>query len=352
MIDANVKLKRIAPVDNVILVVDLALIMAGRKRTCNFGLTLPQCDLSDYHIYFSLTDLCDEILVTRERHNKCERLFGVDNSIHYHIFMKTTSPWFIKELRDTIIVNLDPETYKGGLDIQTLKNHKHWIKYITKEDTDPLWRGVDTSLFHQAYKIHKYTTEEKENRTLLRQIPNYYKYLQEERARQQLTMKTEKFVKNRTEPEIEITDWVSNVSRWWNDSSKPGLYLWGETGTGKSSVINHLLYRDDSWKTSVRLPCGNTGFEFSGLQLDTTTLHADDADSAYLTNHRQALLQILDRGLFTYNKKCGPITTTTFTGKVIICSNFPFNGDEALQRRFTIIQATQKAVIQEEKIHP
>lgn len=316
------------------------------QRACKrFGLTLANCELDKLHVYYSLTDLCERILISRECHNKCEQISTASDTYHFHAYLETTDKYTITLLRDIIATNLDSDTYNGSIHLDTLKNHSKWIKYITKEDTTPLWNNIDTSLFHQAFKIHQYIASTNNSQSLLRQLPQYYKFLEEKRREHEECRAETQYKLSYIHPNInDACTWVEQFNSWWINSDSHALYLFGDTGVGKTAVVNRALFQLNPG-TVVRLPCGETAYEFSQLTHSTRVVYADDANSSYLHTHRQTLLQLTQHGPLTFNPKFGKITTIWFTGKVIINSNFDFTGDEALQRRFTIIQASTKAIL-------
>lgn len=319
------------------------------KKSCSdFELTLSDCKLDKLHIYYSLEQLCNAIIVSQERHTRCPLLPESEHAgFHFHCYLNTHSKWKYEALREVISVNLESDSaYEGSIHISTLRNKKHWIKYITKEDPCPAWRGVDTGDFHFSWKYNTYCTSNelfngldpfvRQNVQYSRIIRDSLNTLQEQRKVQSWS---EHMVENKTVSYDEDIPWVQEVLQWWQTGTQNGLLIIGQTGVGKSLLIKQLLI--ESGKRHIRLPCTNRIFEFSEVTNDCEIAFADDINMSYIDDHRQILLQLLDGGPLSIDPKCGPIRSICFRGKIILCTNFDIVLDSALQRRIKVISAIQ-----------
>lgn len=308
----------------------------SRKAVKLFELTLARCELNKDHVFFALEDMCSEIVVSEEEHD--------NGGKHFHCYLKLVEKHTIKELRPAVADALFCEATPSSIHLSSLKNAKHWIKYITKEDTLPLSKNVDTSLFHISWKIHSYVTR---NETFSRMHPF---------VRQNLCMSNiiEK-VHGDYWDKAAVRTWMREPATLYCEqdvewvkclgeaiAARRHVYLFGETGVGKTTAINQFVK-----STGVRvafLPCALDKFEWSQVADSPDVVVAGDAPAEYLTAHRSTILQLCDNSLVSINVKCKPIKQIQFRGTLIIVSNFKPEGDAALLRRFTVIEAKSNAV--------
>lgn len=345
----------------------------NNRRCSHFELTLAQCELSRLHVFNALDDFCSRLIVAREVHD--------DSNFHLHCYLNTVDNLLIEELRDHVFVSVFGGEGLPSIHISTLKNKNHWIKYITKEDTEPVYKNVDVSLFHFSYRSHYFI---KTNRTFnyehafIRQHPNYQRIIKE---------RHEQFWSNRSAaaynpitmsviPDVNV-QWVSQGLSWimpqytvdkssverykmqsalWammdveyescflgSGSHYSNLFVWGDTGVGKSVFAKWVSHHLDKSEV-VWLPCGHTDFEFSQVGEQTRLIVAEDVDADWLRKHRQKVLTIADKGCVGINVKCGPIKNFISQATFIVCSNYEPVIDEALARRFFIIEARENGV--------
>lgn len=125
------------------------------------------------------------------------------------------------------------------------------------------------------------------------------------------------------------------------------LFLYGRTGTGKTTVTLQTIHKTYDKSNIVHLPCSDSDFEFSGIKSTTTVIVAGEADRGYLKKHRSNILRLTDGSPFTINPKYERLRTIVFRGLFVIVSNHALlqeEGDEALRRRFQEVQACEKAI--------
>lgn len=312
----------------------------SRKSVRLFGLTLAQSVLSKDHVYYSLEALCTELLVACETH--------LDGGIHYHCYMKTVDKHLIADLRELIEINMFDDHIAGSIHIDSLRNAKHWIKYCTKEDENPLYKEIDSSLFHQSWKINTFVKSNAVFNRLhpfLRQNPCLTNILEKAHANYWNANTAREWGASPIEyiPDMSV-DWVQKMELFRDKH----VYLYGTTGYGKSTYVNWLAKSQSS--SVCFLPCGLSCFEFSLVADSPSLCVSPDAPAAYMITHRSTLLQLCDNGLVSINVKCQPIKQIVFRGRIIIVSNFAPECDEALLRRFVVIHANEYAVCQKTNV--
>lgn len=310
----------------------------SRKRVRDFECTLSQSTLNKDHVYYALEALCSKLLVAEEAH--------FDGGRHFHIYirMDKSARCNIIELRSLIESNLYPgEDSSESIHISSVRNAKHWIKYCTKEDTDPKFKNVDVGLFHQSWKIWDYVRSNERFDMLhpfVRSNPSLCNILSRQHAQYWSDRRHKEFCNKQVEiiPDNEV-EWVR---RGDNDfQAHKHIYLWGSTGVGKSTWIGA---RCRAVAGVVYVPCGMTPFEFSDVDFDTKYVIANDAPSGYLRQHRSTLLQLCDNAMVSINAKLRPLKQVLYSGVVVVVSNFEPDADEALLRRFSVIEADRYAV--------
>lgn len=307
----------------------------SRKSSNHFELTLAQSDLDKHHVFFAVEGYCDSTVVAEELH--------ADGGKHFHCYLGLREASTIAELRPVMEKSLWGTANGSSLHLSTLRNKAHWVKYITKEDTRPLHKGMDTHLFHQAWRIHDYVANNEEFNPLsplLRQNPALTNIV--ERAHAYYWRK--QYENRRPETGVYVdrnVPWVAAVIKGLEDGKH--IYLHGYAGCGKTTLINELLTHG-----VTHLPCGLTSFEFSSVSSSSAYILAGDAPEGYLKAHRATILQLCDRGQVSINVKCGPIRQTYFRGQVVIVTNYPpkneIEWDLALHRRFVQVCANGNAV--------
>lgn len=320
-----------------------------RKKVKEFGLTLAQSTLCKEHVWASLVEMCEALLVAKEAHG--------GGGYHFHIFLRLYHKRRVVELREDVLANLsggDPSSMgPASLHLDTLRNGKHWIKYCTKEDTDPLYINIDEGLFHQSWKIYDFIRNNeifdslqpfcRQNPSLInimrRQHQQYWDKVHSQRFEKQVIQSTFK-------PNYEIT-WVREVTDLLATPTPKHLYIFGPTGTGKTTLINNLLLIH---KSHIQVPCSKSPFEWSQVDSSVKLIIAADAPPNYVTAHREMILKLCDNQLVSINEKCAPLKRVHFSGSLVIISNYPpefsldhagdaSTYDPALLRRFQIINA-------------
>lgn len=320
------------------------------RRSQFFAVTLPRCDLGRRYVYESLLSDCEAIIVSQEKHE--------DGEPHLHLYLHTRELWSFEGVRERIMemftILCDPPSEGDGIDgrdafsinIQKCNNKANWIRYITKEDDQPLMHNVPLSSCHQSLRILRFIAS---NRTFdpcaafVRQQPfllprlreMHSAYWNEQSRKEHVVLRGYRLGIKHAVP------WVESLRRALDTSGH--VYLYGQSGIGKTINIAAYIREKELWPPYVvYLPCGLTEFEFSNVSEACRFIIAGDAPSDYCQKHRSQLLTLCDRGYVSINVKCAPISQFVFSGQVIIVSNYVLPADEALARRFTEIHADEE----------
>lgn len=310
----------------------------GKKAVTKFELTLARSSLCKTHVYLAMEEFCESLCVSQEQHSEEGDVF-VQRSQHFHCYLQLYQPSRIVDLRGVVGLNLfgDEEQTWESIHLSTLRNSKHWIKYITKEDPFPMFKNMDSGMFHQSYKIHKYIRENEEFDNMhpfCRQNPSLINILRKTHAdywtKKTLSQHAKAVIQRPTRPAYHV-DWVLRTTAAL--ALRKHVYLWGDTGTGKTCLLTHYALT----ARAVWLPCETNGWEFGALDNYSTLVIAGDAPENYLSVHRSTILRLCDRDPVSVNVKCGAYKSVIFNGSLVIASNYPPPNDPALLRRFEVI---------------
>lgn len=306
----------------------------GPKKVKDFECTLSQSSLSKTHVYMALEEFCESLLVAAEKHTQ--------GGTHFHCYMRLHQPDRIVGLRGTVGINLfgdESEASWESIHLSTLRNSKHWIKYCTKEDTEPMFKNCDPGQFHIAYRCFQYISTHRTfsvNDAFIRQNPSLSRILREmhdehwssiARSEHDRACLQSTFV-----PDFTV-NWVNNVTSLIDQNKH--VYLYGKTGLGKTVLANWLLTKHNA----TYLPCGLTAWEFGVLKSGIRLAIASDVAENYMQTHRQTLLRLCDKEPVQVNVKCGSFKQVLYAGSLLIVSNFDPPEDEALARRFVFVNA-------------
>lgn len=268
-----------------------------KKQLVKFAITVSYCRQTKEHVFDSLKDFCEDLVVSEERHQ--------NGTLHHHLYTRLIQKALPKNM-DTVIRaiygipnenqnnndnNNNRDTNKI-IHISSVRNLSQYLRYITKEDTRPLFKGFQIekyfSFYYRSLEWAKRTQKFDVNDPYVMGHPQYYKLLREfhtsvsknlkRKVKKRLqtvpegfvTLQSLEFNQNRlrnrqyqhdnraranvfsdvqeAEDENEDPQWREKVVNWYNDfvggpyrHKKPQLYLWGPSGRGKTVFINNLL---------------------------------------------------------------------------------------------------------------
>lgn len=245
------------------------------KLASDFLVTVSHTHVPKDHVFNSLEDFCDSLLVSEELHH-------FDGSKHHHIYMHTKVKYHIDD-----IIGFAQETYHTDPDltlpsadefkVYTARSVCKILKYITKEDQKPLFKALNEKEFSFNYGAIAWA-ENTPNFDYADPFvlghPQYYRLLEHVHS----SVKTKAFAnrsfKFRLYPTAlslansitqmspasqidvssqvacfeDLNEWQLKVVGWWNDfvingpyHKRKQLYLFGDPNTGKTTFIRNLL---------------------------------------------------------------------------------------------------------------
>lgn len=223
---------------------DNQIIKTRKRPSKDFFITIPKCDLYKEYIYYSLDDFTDQLAVSRETH--------CDGTYHLHIYARFNGPLFLDEVQNILNVFLKPEDgcINYGYDLQVCKSRRNVLKYITKEDAEPMYKGIDINDFSFYLRALKWIDSKETfefDDPFVAAHPQYYRYLEEMfTSRKSKTIVTALDIFGGLQDQK--TEWARLVQQWWNDwlisgwhHKKKQLYLHGPSNTGKSQLVQALM---------------------------------------------------------------------------------------------------------------
>jgi len=214
-----------------------------------YSITVSYADITKQQVFDQLAPLCSSLIVAEESH--------YNGSFHHHIFMQTYMPVDIKYLRHQIYtvyqIQSDVSSH-GRVLVEKCKSQKSWIKYITKEDSQPLLKGVDIralSFYCLAIDWARNTPQFKFSDPFVLNHPQYFRLL--EYVHRCVRSRMNAIDSPAVSPYFYVMNanndhWQFSVLRWWNDwimngwvHKKQQLYLYGPSNTGKTTFVHKLL---------------------------------------------------------------------------------------------------------------
>jgi hypothetical protein len=203
-------------------------------------------------IFDKLEKFCCKLVVAEEIH--------YNGLKHHHIFIRTLSPVKIDDLKRYINSIYGLQQNESGHSLKLLvekcKSEKTWVKYITKQDCNPLFKGVDPnslSFYYQAIQWARNTVEFDYSDPFILNHPQYFRLLEylHTRVRSKIFASQSQCLRPiymvLRDDEIE-NNWHLSVLQWWNEWSingwihkKKQLYLYGPSNTGKTTFIHKML---------------------------------------------------------------------------------------------------------------
>lgn len=235
------------------------------KKCFLFAVTVPYTKISKQEAYDNLEYLCSKIVVTEEKHYNGER--------HHHIYMRLLVKACKNQLKRFICLayNISNQTNsvskkndltkEGEIYIDSVRNEKSYINYITKYDINPLRKGIIDSEYYgfgmRAFEWAENTDSYNENDPFVLCHANYFKFLERLHATTKLQKEEHVELSEYIEadaanvtgyPSNSNVQWAQEVKQWLNNwilngrqGKKSQLYLYGESGMGKTRYVNHLI---------------------------------------------------------------------------------------------------------------
>ena len=219
-----------------------------------------------------------------------------------------------------------------NIDVQRCRSEKSWLQYITKEDANPLYKGVRTSYFSFYWHLQQYNKKNKVfdyNHPFIANHFNKVNLIKNAHA----SYWQKRQVENIQYPLGPFTFRQAQLSRMLETDKH--YYIYGSSGAGKTTVIERYL-REKELSVCV-LSCTTQPFEFGSIEDTTEVVYAPDVDLTWLQHHLPTLLRLCDRQLVTVNCKFVQGKRLLFTGQLIVASNYAPPSLPGFARRFVAI---------------
>lgn len=252
----------------------------SKKASQLFACTVPYTQVNKQQVFADLEEMCFKLLIAQENHFDGTRK-------HHHIYMRTKQKFTVANIKHVLklvydlgddgqnssqsqpeqqqntMSNIDSTDFiSGQIYVSTVRNEDQYVRYITKEDFDPLFKGLNDKKFSFGYQSTQWSTQSKKfhlGDTYVLNHANQYKFLRELHAEKQrltqvnmkyktVTYQRQNALDSPCLPVYDTVAWLHEVKDWWNDwiangyeHKKKQLYLYGPSNVGKTSFIHHLL---------------------------------------------------------------------------------------------------------------
>jgi hypothetical protein len=243
---------------------------------------------------------------------------------HSHAYIETVEPCLLETLRIFLIHN----DFNLG-DLQTCKSVKNTIKYCSKEDLEARMKNIDREHLHINWKIGHAANKKtlSEDIYVVRAIPpNYRVKLQHMHD----VVWREHYCDADKMHALEHATLNSQTLCDILNTDKKGIWIYGETGTGKTSAVMTCV--DSPFcrflGDSVRFPLNNYNGE-KDIIFEECALHGYD-------KHRELILQLTGGFCAVGDRKNNTHFTLKLDGKLYITSNFEPPTEAEFLRRFAI----------------
>lgn len=230
-----------------------------------------------------------------------------------------------------------------SINIQSTKNVRNWLTYLSKEDKHVYYENIPLSSLHFNYKCYWWAVKAKTfdlTDDFVVDNKQYYKFLEGYfYSVKRLLLSSTASLRN---IELVYNGWFTTVAQWWNlkiGSSKhkeKQLYLWGASNCGKSSCIETIIGRENL--AFVFEPCVGA-FPFHSWHNEVKVVLFEEFYMSKWESHKGLLKRLLEGKSFTIDRKFMTPQTITFTGPVIMVSNELPHFEDAFLNRLNIVLA-------------
>lgn len=226
---------------------------------------------------------CDSIqafVVAKEQFHGCDLLQDDQSTelrFHTHVFLRFTNEEakLLPEVRLWILEHLqtdDGDDYTGQLDVQCTRSDRTWIRYITKEDSEPIWRGIDFGLLNvraqTAYFVRQGERPSASHPLVSNQF-NRWRQLTAmwQEMQNQHDQKANAFADNGNTEIIQVP-WFRRLSEivvrtleepWF--FKRKSIYLIGPADIGKTTAVRSII---NSRRLRVFTPSNSINYPFEG----------------------------------------------------------------------------------------
>ena len=265
----------------------------SRKQSQLFFATIAHTLHDKEHVFMSLEDLCSKLVVAEEKH--------YDEQSHHHIYMRTVDKYHVGDVVSMLKEIYDMDEHEdvlasGQLNVSTVRSEKSVLRYVSKEDCEPLIKGIcenQLSFYYRSIKWAANTPTFSVADPFVLNHPQYYKLLSD--VHEQVHSNRQTLRRRNLRPYVltgendqddmeQLNVWQQQVVDWWNDWVERGfepkkrqLYLWGPSNVGKTHFVHQLLARcineedddADQYEQQVFTPTPND-FRFAYQEFDAT----------------------------------------------------------------------------------
>lgn len=342
-----------------------------------FAITVTYVQVSKLHVYYSLEDLCFRLLIAEEKH--------YNQHLHHHIYMRTKEKLTIVDVYDIInrvydrnqqvvdhlhdqiancVENSEPI---DGVLVQTVRNERTYLKYITKSDKDPMFKSIDQnmlSFFYTTLVWAQNTSKFDYADAYVLNNPQYYKLLEKVHSSVQNSKKIRR--KMRLMPyympldQNQSNTWQEEVINWWNDwivngyrHKKPQLFLWGGSNTGKTTFVRHLIRQSTGFKSLNNDNNNNNNnntiisIRDRGQRQEIVTTMSDNNESFFTAQVQDHDSSILSSSSLISNRVVFEPTPTTTTTLVPIFHSSQIN--QSMSSQTHMLSTTSTANVDDDR---
>lgn len=251
---------------------------------------------------------------------------------HLHAVIKFSCGYYLKELKDYIVA-----LWGASSEVEKCRSLRNSLKYVSKEDMGCIY-NVSVSKLSLAIQLKVWADGRSEfscNDPFVILHYNKWRFLEKfflDYKRSQI--KVVKFLKY----DLLYGNWADSVIGWWNKGVmggfKTALYLWGETGIGKTSLIERLIGKNNM--DCVYMPISGQ-FAFGDFCEKFKLVLFEEFELELWSSQLGLIKRLCEGRKFAVDVKYGYRKEVCFKGPVIFVSNFEKITDMAVRRRLHFV---------------
>lgn len=244
------------------------------------------------------------------------------NRYHLHAYFEDDVPGVtFQEFRAICTARLGNRRFH----IDRVRNRRHWVRYITKNDLDALFHINHTSLSMNYQRWHwaKTTPVFSVPDPFVGANPQLERYHQRYH-RSARTAVVPAFTGHHRLAEGYALPWFRRVHEWFVETcgewrhKRPQLYLWGDSDRGKSFAVQRIIGTHNM--RFCYFP-GEGRFAFEDLDvIFHRYILFDGYTREKWQEHQENLKRLLEGCTFLIDRKCQPADRAVFRGHVILVS--------------------------------
>lgn len=256
---------------------------------------------------------------------------------HLHAYLKFSVKVLLGELCDELHTIFDGIS----VNVQKCKSERNALKYVTKEDKNAYFNvSVDHLSFY--YRLHYWgrnTVHFRHDDPFVVEHKHLYRYLEGALSDMHRSPGIVQYLSYESQC---FGNWADNVVEWWNNFigckgyRRKQLYLWGDSGVGKTTLVEKILGRR---MMEYVFEVGDGRFAFDGLRLDFhKVLLFEEFDWDEWRGKRRYLKRLLEGRRFSADLKGRvPMQLSWLDKPIIIVSNELNINDPAILNRLEVV---------------